>query len=111
VIGSLGDPSQTEKKISGGRKVYSPAERTLTGRIDDNSDTNYDFSRGTGCNRQYRMWYGTLGSKLYGGNTGILVNFRAWEPIVEDDQEYATINFEAKWTAQLAPLRITNPIA
>ena len=111
VIGALGDPSQTEKKISGGRKVYSPAERTLTGRIDDNSDTNYDFSRGTGCNRQYRMWYGTLGDKLYGGNTGILVNFRAWEPIVEDDQEYATINFEAKWTAQLAPLRITNPIA
>ena len=67
--------------------------------------------RGTGCNRQYRMWYGTLGDKLYGGNTGILVNFRGWEEIVEDDLEYATLNFEVKWASQLAPLRITNPIA
>ncbi|TXH47173.1 MAG: hypothetical protein E6Q97_27840 [Desulfurellales bacterium] len=111
VIGSIAAPSQTEKKISGGRKIFSPAEYTLTGRIDDNSDTNYDFMRGTGCNRQYRMWYGTLGAKLYGGNTGILVNFRGWEEIVEDDLEYATLNFEVKWTSRLSPLRITNPIA
>jgi hypothetical protein len=111
VIGSIAAPSQTEKKISGGRKVFTIPERTLTGRIDDNSDTNYDFARGTGCNRQYRTWYGTLGAKLYGGNTGILANFRAWEEIVEDELEYATINFEIKWSSKFAPLRITNPIA
>lgn len=111
VIGAMAAPSKTEKKISGGRRVYSPEEFTITGRIDDNSDTNYDFARATSCNRQYRMWYATLGGKLYGGNEGILVNFSAWEEIPEDDLEYAIIAFELKWTLRGKPLRITNPIA
>lgn len=111
VIASIADPTVTEKKISGGRTVYSPQEFTITGRIDDNSDTNYDFARATGCNRQYRMWYGTLGGKLYGGNTGILTNLRMWESIVEDDNEYAVLNLQLKWKSAFAPLRIDNPMA
>ena len=110
-IGSLADPTVTEKKISHSRTVYSPQEFTIAGRIDDNSDTNYDFMRGTGCNRQYRMWYGTLGDKLYGGNTGILTNLRMWEVIAEDENEYATLSVQLKWKAPFAPLRITNPMA
>lgn len=111
VIGSITKPNQTEKKISGGRTVYSPKEFTLTGRIDDNSDTNYDFMRGTSCNRQYRMWYGILGGKLHGGNEGILASVLAWQEVPEDDQEYATIGFEMKWRAKADPLRIDNPMA
>lgn len=111
VIASIADPTVTEKKISGGRTVYSPQEFTITGRIDDNSDTNYDFARATGCNRQYRMWYGTLGGKLYGGNAGILTNLRMWEGIPEDDLEYAVLNLQLKWKSSFAPLRIDNPMA
>lgn len=111
IIGSLADPTVTEKKISGLRTVYSPQEFQITGRIDDNSDTNYDFSRATGCNRQYRVWYGTLGGKLYGGNTGVIANLRMWESIAEDDQEYSVINVQLKWKAKFAPLRIDNPMA
>lgn len=111
VIASIADPTVQEKKISHGRTVYSPQEFTIAGRIDDNSDTNYDFMRATGCNRQYRMWYATLGGKLYGGNVGILVNLRMWETVPEDDNEYATLNLQLKWKAQFAPLRIDNPIA
>lgn len=111
VIASIADPSVTEKKISGGRTVYSPQEFTISGRIDDNSDTNYDFARATGCNRQYRMWFATLGNKLYGGNEGILTNVRVWEVVPEDDLEYATLSIQMKWKNQLLPLRITNPIA
>jgi hypothetical protein len=111
VIASIADPTVTEKKISGGRTIYSPQEFTIAGRIDDNSDTNYDFMRATGCNRQYRMWYGTLGSKLYGGNAGILTNLRMWETIAEDDLEYAVLNLQLKWKAAFAPLRIDNPMA
>lgn len=111
VIASIADPTVNEKKISHGRKVYSPQEFTISGRIDDNSDTNYDFMRASGCNRQYRMWYATLGGKLYGGNEGTLTNLRMWETIAEDDQEYAVINLQLKWQASFAPLRITNPMA
>lgn len=111
VIASIADPTVTEKKISHARTVYSPQEFTITGRIDDNSDTNYDFMRATGCNRQYRMWYGTRGSKLYGGNNGILTNLRMWEVIPEDDNEYATLSLQLKWKQQFAPLRIDDPMA
>lgn len=111
LIGTLADPTVTEKKISHGRTVYSPAEYVITGDVDDNSDTNYDAARATGCNRQYRFLYATIGGKLYGGNTGILGNLRMWEPIVADDNEYATIKLQLKWKAQFAPLRIDNPLA
>jgi len=111
VMGTIGAPSQTEKKISGQRRIFSPQEFTLTATVDDNSDTNYEAARATGCNRQYRMWYGTLGGKLYGGNTGILVNWRGWEEIPESDDEYAILKLEMKWKLQLAPLRIDNPMA
>lgn len=111
VIASIADPTVTEKKISHGRTIFSPQEFVITGNIDDNSDTNYDFMRATGCNRSYRIWYATLGGKLYGGNTGILASLRMWEVIVVDDLEYAVLNLQLKWRSRLAPLRITNPIA
>ena len=111
VIASIADPTVTEKKISHRRIVYSPQEFTITGNIDDNSDTNYDFMRATGCNRQYRMWYATLGGKLYGDNNGILTNLRMWEVIVEDDNEYAVLRLQLKWKSQFAPPRIDNPLA
>lgn len=111
VIASIAAPTVTEKKISHRRLVYSPQEFTLTGSIDDNSDTNYDAARATGCNRQYRFWYATLGGKLYGGPLGILSNLRMWEEIPESDDEYATIKFQFKWKAAFAPLRIDNPMA
>lgn len=111
VIGSIAAPTQTEKKISGQRRVYSPQEFVLAATVDDNSDTNYEAARATGCNRQYRMWYGTLGGKLYGGNAGILVNWRGWEEIAESDDDYAILKLEMKWKSQFAPLRIDNPMA
>lgn len=111
VIGSIADPTVTEKKISAGRTVYSPQEFTIAARIDDNSDLNYGFARAADCNRNYRMWYGTLGGKLYGGNTGILSNLRIWEVIPEDDGEYATLSVQLKWKSQFKPLRIDNPMA
>lgn len=111
VIASIADPTVNEKKISHRRTVYSPQEFVVTGGIDDNSNLNYDFMRATGCNRQYRMWYATLGGKLYGGNAGILTNLRMWETIVEDENEYATLRLQLKWKNSFAPLRIDNPMA
>jgi hypothetical protein len=111
VIGSLADPTVTEKRISHRRTIYSPQEFVIAGQIDDNSDTNYDAARATGCNRQYRMWFATLGAKLYGGNNGILVNLRMWEAIVEDELEYSVLKFQVKWKAKFMPLRIDNPMA
>lgn len=111
VIASLADPTVTEKKISHGRTVFSPQDFAISGRIDDNSDTNYDAARASGCNRSYRILFATMGGKLYGGNTGILASVRMWESIVEDDLEYAVISVNLKWRAQFMPLRIDNPLA
>lgn len=111
VIGSMPAPEVTEKIISHQRTVYSPQTFNQTGRIDDNSDTNYDAARATGCNRQYRFWFATLGGYLYNGNTGELANLRMWEEIVEDENEYATLNYQLKWKSRFMPLRIPNPMA
>lgn len=110
VVGSVAAPTQTEKKTSHRRTAYSDKEFTLSATIDDNSDTNYDAARAAGCNRSYRFLYGTLGNKLYGGNTGILSTLRMWEEITDSDDDFAVLKMEFKWKAKLMPLRTDNPL-
>lgn len=113
VMGALADPTSTTRKIAGGQVVYSPKTFTLTGDIFDNTDTNYNAARATGCNGQYWMWYTHLGGKMYGetNGKGILVNVSMWEPITNSDEDYVTIKFSLQWTSRFIPLRWDNPIA
>ena len=111
VIGDKPKSEKTQKEISHARIVYSKKSFTINFRIDDNSEENYEFARGTECNGAVRFLFATLGGKLYGGNEGIKGNMEIEEVIVEDGNEYATLNGTLKWKGKFSPIRIDNPIA
>ncbi len=111
VIGDKPKSEKSQQKISHNRITYSKKTFTINFRIDDNTEANYEFGRSTECNGTYRIWFATLGGKLYGGNEGIKANVEMEEVIVEDDTQYATINGTIKWTSKFSPIRIDNPIA
>lgn len=109
VIGALGDPTRTLTKRSAGRTSYSPFTFNLTADVDENNDTNYDGLRVFGCNGNYRIYYSTLGGKLYDPNASASIN--AWEPITANDEDIVVGKLAIQWTENKMPLRIPNPIA
>lgn len=109
VLGALADPTRTSTKRSGGRLTYSPYTYNLTADIDEDNDTNYDAARQFGCNGSYRIYYSTLGGKLYDPNA--IASINAWEPITANDEDIVVIKLAIQWTETKMPLRIPNPIA
>ena len=73
VIGDHAAAQSDEITISLGRKVHTPATYTINFDIDDISDLNYEFSRTTSCNTQYRIWFANK-QRMFGGNDGILAS-------------------------------------
>ena len=109
VLGSLGDPTRTLTKRSAGRTSYSPFTFNLTADIDEDNNTNYDAVRQFGCNGSYRIYYSTLGGKLYDPNA--IASINSLEPITANDEDIVVLKLSVQWTENKIPLRITNPIA
>ena len=110
VIADMPMPAADESIISKGRKVYSPATRTLNVDIDDVSDENYEFARTTGCNLQFIVRFATP-SYMYGGNAGILAMVK-FEPVIERGQKSINkLTGTITWDAQFAPERAESVFA
>ena len=109
VLGSLGAPTRTLTKRSAGRTSYSPFTFNLTADIDEDNNTNYDAVRQFGCNGSYRIYYSTLGGKLYDPNA--IASINAWEPITANDEDIVVLKLSVQWTENKIPLQCTNPTA
>jgi len=110
IIGSLARAESSEKKISGGRTVKGKKTRTLSIKVDETNDINYEFLRTLECGLSYRVWYAT-DDHLYGGNDGILMTLNIDEVIPENEEDYVLFEGEGKWFSQFAPERTANIIA
>lgn len=109
VIGSIAEPTSTTVDRSGGRTSTSPLSYTLLADIDENNNTNYDAVRVFGCSGNYRIYYSTLGGKLYDPNA--IASIKASEPLTASKEDYALIKLVITWSERKMPLRIDNPIA
>lgn len=104
VSGDLPLPATEEIVISKGRKVYSPATRSINFDIDDISEANYEFARTTSCNIQFRIWFMTP-TWMFGGNDGILAMVH-FEPVIERGiKSLNKLTGTITWEAQFAPQR------
>jgi hypothetical protein len=110
VSGDLPLPAADEIVISKGRKVYSPATRTINFDIDDISAENYEFARTTSCNIQFRIWFMTP-SWMYGGNDGVLAMVH-FEPVIERGiKSLNKFTGTVTWDAQFPPERAASVYA
>lgn len=110
-------PEQTDTNISLGRKMKGVKKFTITGRIDDLSDANWEAMRSSECQTgNVLAWFNTRGigngdnGLLYGGSSGIEGSLKLNPVIPEGFEEVQYIDFEFTWEAKFSPERIASPI-
>jgi len=105
VIGSKGAAEATIIDMSKARKVTGNKNHTVTFRIDEVSDVNYNFMRALECNRTLLIYYKTFGGKWYGGNEGIPASILMNHIIPEDAGALETIEGTLTWKSKFHPCR------
>ena len=110
VIGQKPAAEGERMRISDGRRITMPKTHSVTAKIDELNDENYDWLRYMECNDQYLMWY-KAGSYVFGGNDGISASIGANHVIPEGDKEMQTIEISAEWDAKQHPARNLYPLA
>jgi len=98
------------ENLGGGYEKPRLANHTLTGRIVEIGDENYNFIRSLQCGGRYRVWW-TSGNHLYGGNEGELakVSARLVTPLEKTENEYFQVT--VAWEKIQDPDRCLNPFA
>lgn len=110
VIASKPEPESNEIEMSLKRKIHPPKKHTITGRIDEVSDENYEMLRTLECGGTWLVWYST-GEYMYGGNDGIEAQIVMNEIIPESTDELVHFAFTVSWESKFAPERIANPLS
>lgn len=110
VAGDMPLPDSTEIVGTGGRKFYPPKNWTVNFDIDDNTDSNYEFARTTGCNQRYKMWI-EADNYIYGGATGIECDMQINPSIERGLQSIHKLVGKITWSSKFAPERHDSPFA
>jgi hypothetical protein len=100
-----GDPIEISRK----RKITAEKTHTVTARIDETNEENYDALRALECDGNVKMWY-QAGKYLYGDNSGIDAFIQINDEIPENNEELNVFQVSATWEAEFHPDRITNPL-
>lgn len=110
VIGDKPVPAGVSKQISNGRTMTIGKDHTLNFLIDDISDENYEFMRGTECGGQYKIWYETEGGRMYGGNDGIIYDLKMDSQLNRGRDEIGAIIAVATRRGKFTEERTISPI-
>lgn len=111
VIGDLAEAEQEIRIVSNRRRVMGTKVFTLNATIDDASDENYEFMRSLECGFEVRIWYGTVGGKLYGDQNAVPCSvIKANAPLDRGQNTFERFEFAFQWEAHCHPPRIDNPM-
>ena len=107
-IGEKPAPDANYENLGGGNQKTKEVMHTLTGKIVETGDENYQAMRKFQCGGKYKIWW-TVGKYLYGGNTGVLarVSMRLVSPLERTENEYFMT--EISWDENQDPNRVDNP--
>ena len=109
VIGSKPLATANEIVTSHGTVNFNP-EHSITFRIDDTNQANYDAMRLIQCGLKLKFWYGTTGGKIYGGNDGVIGSFTIGDQLDEGEDSLEIFSGTVTWRSQQDPDRGENPI-
>ena len=95
-----------------GRKTfYQKNTATLTLKVYDNNDENYEFARKLGCNSTFAVWRLDNSDHIYGGNDGMVMVLNAREPATEEFTGKKYIEIQGIYEYVNMPARNTYPLA
>lgn len=95
-----------------GRKTfYQKNTATLTLKIYDNNDANYEMARKLGCNSQFAVWTLSNSNHVYGGNDGMVMVLNAREPQTEEFTGKKYIEIQGIYQYVNMPARNVYPLA
>jgi hypothetical protein len=110
VIGDV--PAPEKNTVDLPKRQQKTISRTYTGTFDvmHLSDINYQLGLTLQCGISARIWYATMGGKVYGGPEGIAVTLDADFP-KERGGAPATMQISARWIAKCDPPRANSPFS
>jgi hypothetical protein len=111
VIGSKPAAEANIIDISKGRKVQGNKNHTVTFKIDDLSQLNYEMMRQFECGKTLLFWYVTVEGELFGGASGIEGSLLANHVIPEGANDLQTIEGTMTWRSKFHPCRTNYPLA
>lgn len=113
VIGDLPAATNREKVISNDRRVVTGKDRTINFEIDESTDANYDFLRQLECGVtvKRKVWFETMGNKLFGGNYGIDMYLTGNIVLDRGTDGIERYLFIGTWQSKFSPERTISPIA
>lgn len=98
-------------EASDGRDITISKSNTINYTIDDVTPENYEFLRtGIECGGQFKMWFETMGGKLYGGNEGIRSSMTGDNILNRGREEVELIEGTITWKSKHSPERVESPI-
>lgn len=109
-IASKPAPSQVTKELSDGRTKVVRKDHSMNYLVDENNDVNYEFFRQLECSGSVRLWYETMGGKIYGGNEGISATMSGDEILNSGADEIAIFEGVITWKSKYSPERTNSPI-
>jgi len=113
VEGDVPEPEFSTQRVSRGRSVDGIKTYTLNATIKATTDLHYLFIKALQCgNADFKIWYETLGGRLFGGQNGIeLTLVRASAPLDRGADGFERFEIVLQYRAYCEPERIENPNA
>lgn len=112
VIADKPAPSTTSKDLSNNRTIDVQDAYVINITVDEFNAINQEFFQAMNCGTKVKLWYGTLGGKLFGGNTGRKAQVKLKPVLGRGNTEIATFVGTANWKTVPTDFDdfITNPI-
>lgn len=111
VVGDKPKPETQTKIISGKRKIVTDKNHVINFEIDESNIHNHYFARGVKCIKKLKIWYGTIGGLLFGGNDGIEATFEIDMTLSRTEGDIVLYAGTLSWSTTELEERIDSPIA
>lgn len=111
VRGNKPAPASVIKALTNLRNKKITKNHTLNFLVDETNDTNHEFLRELeGSNSNFKIWYETHGGKMFGGNSGIVVDIDLNMVLAEGEEEIQTYVGVATWKNKVTEEMAISPI-
>lgn len=109
--GSMPAGSKQEITYQVNKKMTIGKTRTLTFTIEEANDTIHNLVRIIECGGEYRVWFGTVGGYMYGGNEGVIVGTDANLVLNSGENDFEQRIIDLSWDNRYTPERCLSPIS
>jgi hypothetical protein len=103
-------PNSIKKQLSNDRRKITSKTHTINVTVDESTQANHEFIKTLKKGKKLRVWYETMGGRMFGGNSGIIATVFGDMILNRGQGEIQLYQIEVIWeTIELEPF-IESPI-